>query len=83
MTKKKTPNRKSKSKARATKWAAKMAKNDHFVDRDLSLLEFNKRVLEQACDVSVPLLERLKFLGILHSNLDELFMRRMWFSRLL
>lgn len=60
-----------------------MAQNENFVDRDMSLLEFNKRVLEQACDESVPLLERLRFLSIFHSNLDEFFMKRMWISRYL
>ena len=43
----------------------------HFLNRELGILEFNRRVLAQAVDESVPLLERLKFLCIVSSNLDE------------
>jgi len=43
------------------------------VDRDLSWLSFNYRVLEEAGDSSVPLFERIKFLAIYSSNLDEFF----------
>jgi len=49
---------------------------ENFFNRDLSWLEFNKRVLEEALDNRLPLLERVKFLSIFFSNLDEFYMIR-------
>ena len=44
-----------------------------YINRDLSMLEFNRRVFEMACDSTIPLLERLRFLCICTSNMDEYF----------
>src|SRR5687767_7686167 len=61
--------------------ASRPPKDDHFLawsvfNRDLSQLEFFKRVLEEATDESLPVLERLKFLAVFSSNFDEFFMVR-------
>ncbi|MCL2774298.1 MAG: polyphosphate kinase 1 [Oscillospiraceae bacterium] len=53
-----------------------MKNNDYYINRELSFLKFNKRVLEEAADNSVPLFERFKFVSIFHSNLDEFYMIR-------
>jgi polyphosphate kinase len=61
--------------------AANADPEQRLLNRDLSWLEFNRRVLAQATDPSTPLLARVKFLAIFSSNLDEFFMKRVGFFK--
>ena len=64
------------SVAPATTAPADLSDPALYLNRELSWLEFNRRVLALAADTSIPLLERLRFLAIFHANLDEFFMVR-------
>ena len=55
--------------------------SERFFNRDLSLLAFNRRVLAQASDPAYPLLERVRFVSIFSSNMDEFFMKRIGYLR--
>ena len=71
-----TPVTRPSSVARPDPPALTLESPELYINRELSLLEFQKRVLEQAQDLENPLLERVKFLSIVSSNLDEFFMVR-------
>lgn len=55
---------------------SKYGKFEFYTNRELSCLKFNERVLSEGRDKTIPLFERLKFLSITSSNLDEFFMIR-------
>jgi len=66
----------ARSDAREGNDIADLSESNLYLNRELTWLEFNKRVLNEAKDSRTPLLERLKFLAIVGSNLDEFFMKR-------
>jgi polyphosphate kinase len=73
--------RKRRSSTRAPKKINFNVDPDHFLNRDISWLQFNRRVLLEAADKRNPLLERLRFLVIFSTNLDEFVMKRVGYIK--
>src|SRR3954452_3173157 len=76
MTPARSPRRRNGTAARAVVPVRRLDAPDLYLNPHLSLLAFQRRVLEEALDPANPLLERVKFLSILGSNIDEFFMVR-------
>ena len=64
-----------------TTWEMPLPDSEAFLNREVSWLEFNRRVLHEALDDRTPLLERIGFLAIFSSNLDEYYQKRVGYLK--